>query len=106
FNVLFKLETNTAPAWREFGMDMALSLFDEGFIAIVPIDVTVDPFITGSWDILTMRVGRINQWYPQQIRVSVYNENTGLREEVLVDKRYAAIITNPLYSVMKQRTSR
>jgi len=105
FNSCLNLEANIDQAGREFRMDMALSLFDEGFIAIVPIDVTVDPFITGSWDILTMRVGRITQWYPQQIRVSVYNENTGLREEVLVDKRYAAIITNPLYSVMNEPNS-
>lgn len=104
-NTCLDLEANLDQAGREFRIDIALSLFEEGFIAIVPTDVTVDPFITGSWDVLTMRVGRITQWYPKQVRVSVYNENTGLREEVLVDKRYVAIVTNPLYSVMNEPNS-
>lgn len=104
-NECLDLEANLDQAGREFRIDIALSLFEEGFIAIVPTDVTVDPFITGSWDVLTMRVGRITQWYPKQVRVSVYNENTGLREEVLVDKRYVAIVTNPLYSVMNEPNS-
>ena len=104
-NSCLDLEANLDQAGREFRIDIALSLFEEGFIAIVPTDVTVDPFITGSWDVLTMRVGRITQWYPKQVRVSVYNENTGLREEVLVDKRYVAIVTNPLYSVMNEPNS-
>jgi len=104
-NSCLTLEANIDQAAREFRMDIALSLFDEGFIALVPTDVTVDPTITGSWDIQWMRVGRITQWYPKQVRVSVYNENTGLREEVLVDKRYVAIITNPLYSVMNEPNS-
>jgi hypothetical protein len=104
-NSCLDLEANIDQAGREFRIDIALSLFDEGFIAIVPTDVTVDPFVTASWDILTMRVGRITQWYPKKVRVSVYNENTGLREEVLVDKRYVAIVTNPLYSVMNEPNS-
>src|SRR3954462_189766 len=104
-NSCLDLEANIDQAGREFRIDIALSLFDAGFIAIVPTDVTVDPFVTASWDILTMRVGYITQWYPKQVRVSVYNENTGLREEVLVDKRYVAIVTNPLYSVMNEPNS-
>jgi hypothetical protein len=104
-NSCLNLEANIDQAGREFRMDIALSLFEEGFIAIVPTDVTADPLITGAWDILTMRVGRITQWYPEQVRVSVYNEKTGLREEVLVDKRYVAIVTNPLYSVMNEPNS-
>jgi hypothetical protein len=104
-NSCLNLEANIDQAGREFRMDIALSMFDEGFIAIVPTDVTVDPFVTGAWDILTMRVGRITQWYPDRVRVSVYNEATGLREEVLVDKRYVAIVTNPLYSVMNEPNS-
>jgi hypothetical protein len=104
-NSCLDLEANIDQAGREFRIDIAMSLFDAGFIAIVPTDVTVDPFVTASWDILTMRVGYITQWYPKQVRVSVYNENTGLREEVLVDKRYVAIVTNPLYSVMNEPNS-
>jgi len=104
-NSCLTLEANIDQAAREFRMDIALSLFDEGYIAIVPTDVTMDPFITGGWDIQWMRVGRITQWYPTQVRVSVYNEKTGLREEVLVDKRYVAIVTNPLYSVMNEPNS-
>lgn len=104
-NSCLSLEANVDQAATQFRIDMALSLFEEGVVALVPIDVTLNPAITSSWDILTMRVGRIVQWYPQHIRVNLYNETTGMREEVTVSKRYAAVVENPLYSVMNEPNS-
>jgi hypothetical protein len=72
-----------------------MTLFDKGVAAIVPVDTTVTPTNPGSYDILSMRVGEILQWYPAHIRVSLYNEQTGRREEITVEKRFAAIVENP-----------
>jgi hypothetical protein len=99
------VEANTDQAARHFRQDIVTSMFDEGVIALVPINTTLNPNVTDSWDIQTMRVGRITQWWPTSIRVSVYNEDTGMREEVVVPKSYAAIIENPLYSVMNEPNS-
>lgn len=104
-NSCLNLEANVDQAARHFRQDMVMSMFDEGVIAVVPINVTLNPNVTGSWDILTMRVGRVVQWYPQKVRVSLYNEDTGMREEVVVPKSYAAIIENPLFSVMNEPNS-
>jgi hypothetical protein len=99
------LEANIDQAARHFRQDLVMSMFDEGVIAIVPIETTVSPKVSTSFDIKTMRVGRIVRWAPENIRVSVYNEETGMREEVTVSKRYAAVIENPLYSVMNEPNS-
>jgi hypothetical protein len=82
-----------------------MTLFDKGVAAIVPVDTTITPTNPGSFDILTMRVGVIMQWYPAHVRVSVYNEQTGRREEITVEKRFAAIVENPLYQVMNEPNS-
>jgi hypothetical protein len=104
-NECMTLEANIDQAARAFRQDMIMSMFDEGVIAIVPIDTTSSPQTSSSFDIKTMRVGRIVRWSPEHIRVSVYNEETGMREEVMVSKRYAAVVENPMYSVMNEPNS-
>jgi hypothetical protein len=80
-------------------------MFDEGCIAIVPVDTTDNPNETGSYDIQTMRTGRIVEWFPQRVKVRVYNERTGKKEEIFINKRACAIIENPLYAVMNEPNS-
>lgn len=104
-NQCLTVEANVDQAARAFRQDIALSLFDKGTIAIVPVDTTLNPELSGSYDIKTMRVGNIVQWYPQHVRVDLYNEITGKREEVTLQKSVVAIIENPLYSVMNEPNS-
>lgn len=104
-NSCLTLEANIDQAARAFRQDIVYTLFDEGVAAIVPVDTTLNPLRTGGYDIKTMRVGRIVQWYPQHVRVSVYNEKTGRRQEVLLEKRFVAIVENPLYSLMNEPNS-
>lgn len=104
-NNCLTLEANIDQAARAFRQDVVQSLFDEGCIALVPIDTSLNPNLSGGIDILTMRVGIIVGWYPNKVRVSVYNGEKGRREEVVVPKTYAAIIENPLYSVMNEPNS-
>jgi len=104
-NQCLTVEANIDQAARHFRQDIASSLFDEGVIALVPIDTTVDPRVSGSFDIQTMRIGKIIKWSPEYIRVQVYNDQTMMKEEVTVPKRYTAIIENPLYAVMNEQNS-
>lgn len=104
-NGCLTLEANLDQGARAFRQDIAMSLFDEGVIAIVPIDTTIDPTVSGAYDIKTMRVGRITQWAPRHVKVSVYNDKTGLREELWVPKQIVAIVENPLYAVMNEPNS-
>lgn len=104
-NNCLKVEANIDQGAMSFMLDVVLSLFDKGSLAIVPIDTTLDPRITSGYDIKTMRVGEIVQWYPNHIRVKVYNERIGERQEITVAKRYAAVVENPLYSVMNEPNS-
>jgi hypothetical protein len=99
------LEANLDQAPRAFRQDLVMTLFDKGVAAVVPVDTSITPTNPGSFDILSMRVGEIVQWYPAHIRVSLYNEQTGRREEITVEKRFAAIVENPLYSVMNEPNS-
>lgn len=99
------VEANIDQSATAFKVDLAYTLLDHGVAAIVPIDTTIDPGNTDSYDILSMRVGHVTQWYPKHVRVNVYNEATGMREEILVEKRYAAIVENPLYAVMNEPNS-
>ena len=96
---------NLDQTGRAFIQDIVMSLLDEGCIAVVPVDTTISPMNTGSYDILSMRVGKIVQWYPKSIRVSLYREETGRKEEIVVPKSIAAIIENPFYSVMNEPNS-
>lgn len=99
------LETNKDQAAKAFFRDIVISLFDEGCVAVVPVDTTGDPNSTESYDILTMRVGRITQWYPDFVRVEVYNDNTGNKREITLRKEMVAIIENPLYAIMNEPNS-
>lgn len=98
-------EANIDQTHRAFIQDIVMSLFDEGVVAIVPVDTTINPKISGSYDIQTMRTARIISWYPKHVRVRLYNDNTGVQEEVTLPKSVVAIIENPLYSVMNEPNS-
>jgi hypothetical protein len=104
-NECLTLEANIDQAARHFRQDVIMTLFDRGCCAIVPVDTTINPLTSGGYDIQTMRVGEIMMWYPKFVRVSVYNESTGLREEITLPKTMVAIIENPLYSVMNEPNS-
>ena len=104
-NNCLTLEANLDQTSRAFKQDAAFSMFDEGCIAIVPIDTTLDPTKSDSYDIQSMRVGKILQWYPEHVLVQVYNEKLGHKEDILVPKRMTAIIENPFYAVMNEPNS-
>ena len=104
-NNCLTIEPNLDQTTRYFIQDAVLTLFDEGSIAIVPIDTTLDPSKSTAYDILSMRIGKIVQWRPQTVVVQLYNENTGMKEEVEVPKRLAAIVQNPFYMVMNEPNS-
>lgn len=104
-NSCLTLEANIDQAGRAFRQDIAMTLFDKGVAAIVPIDTSLNPELFGGYDIKTLRVGEIVAWYPQHIRVSLYNEFTGRREEITLPKAVVAIAENPLYSVMNEPNS-
>lgn len=101
-NNCLTVEANMDQAARAFRQDVYASLFDRGVIALVPVDTTIDPNASGGFDIKTMRVGHITAWYPKKVRVSVWNEETGMRQEVLLEKKFVAIVENPLYQVMNE----
>lgn len=105
FNYCLKMEPNRDQGPRAFKLDVALTMFDKGCAAIVPVDTTLDPSVTGGYDIRTMRVGEIVQWYPQHIRISLWNEDRGIRQEITLAKSFVAIVENPLYSVMNEPNS-
>lgn len=102
--IALSLEANLDQSGREFIQDLTLSLFDEGVVAAVPVDTDRDPR-TGAFDVKTLRTGKIVQWYPKHVKVSVYNEETGNKQDIVLPKRAVAIITNPLYAVMNQPNS-
>jgi hypothetical protein len=104
-NDCLNLEANIDQPARAFRQDTVMSLFDEGVIAIVPVDTTLNPNLTGGYDIKSMRVGRIVRWNPDRVRVELYNEQTGRREEVTVKKSFVAIVENPFYTVMNEPNS-
>lgn len=104
-NNCLKVEANLDQGARAFRQDIVMTLFNEGVIAIVPVDTSIRPENLGSYDILTMRVGLIVQWHPAHVRVSLYNEKTGRREEITLEKRFVSITENPLYDVMNQPNS-
>ena len=101
-NECLTLEANIDQGARHFRQDMALSLFDKGVIAIVPVDTTADPDLTTSYDVLSMRVGEIVTWYPYHVRVRLYNERLGRFEELVMSKRAVAIVENPFFQVMNE----
>ena len=104
-NNCLTLEANIDQTARSFIQDVVISMFDEGSVAIVPVETTTDPNTSGSYDILSMRVGQILDWYPKYIRTRVYNEQTGKKEDIIVPKDTVAIIENPLYAVINEPNS-
>ena len=104
-NNCLTVEANIDQTGRAFLQDVFMSMLDEGCIAIVPTDTTLNPKVTSSYDILTMRTGKILDWYPDKVRIRLYNEQTGKKEEVLLPKKTVAIIENPLYAVINERNS-
>ena len=104
-NSCLTLSANTDQTGRAFIQDAVMSMLDEGCVAIVPIDTTTDPNISDSYDILTMRTAKIMDWYPNHVRIRVYNEKTGRQEETIVPKKMVAIVENPLYAVINEPNS-
>lgn len=104
-NNCLTLEANIDQTGRAFIQDAVMSMFDEGVVALVPIDTSVDPTVTGSFDIHTMRTGKIIEWLPRSVKIEVYNDRTGRKEKILMPKRSVAIVENPFYSVMNETNS-
>lgn len=104
-NRCLTLEPNLDQGPRAFRQDICMTMFDKGVAALVPVDTDVDPSTKVAFDILTLRVGEVKQWYPKHVKLDVYNENKGIREEITLEKRFVAIVENPLYSVMNHPNS-
>lgn len=104
-NECLTVQANIDQAARAFIQDIAMTVLNDGVAAIVPVDTTLNPNITGGFDILTMRVGTVKAWKPRHVVVSLYNEEKGYREELVLGKEYVAIVENPLYAVMNEPNS-
>ena len=104
-NRCLTMEANIDQTHRAFIQDVVMSMFDEGCVAIVPVDTTFDPKITGSFDIQSMRTGKIIEWYPAHVKVKVYNEKIGRKVDIVVPKSTVAIIENPLFAVINEPNS-
>lgn len=101
-NERLTLEANLDQEARAFRQDIVQTLFEEGVVAIVPVDTTGDPVLSDSFDIRELRVGKIVEWYPKHVRVSVLDQRDGQRKEITLEKRVTAIVQNPLYDVMNE----
>lgn len=104
-NNCLSLEANLDQTSRAFIQDCVISMMDEGCIAIVPVDTKGDPYVSDSYDILSMRVGKIVEWFPQFVKVRLYNEKTGRQEDITIPKRTCSIIENPLFAVINEPNS-
>lgn len=104
-NNCLNLEANIDQTGKSFIQDVVMSMLDEGCVAIVPIDTTFNPEVTGSYDILTMRTGKILEWRPNTVMVRVYNDRTGNKEELILPKSTIGIIENPLFAVINEPNS-
>lgn len=104
-NECLTVQANIDQSGRALIQDIVMSMFDEGVVAVVPVDTTFNPSESGSFDILSLRVGKILEWYPRHVRVQLYNDRVGRREEVILEKKFVAIIENPLYAVMNEPNS-
>lgn len=104
-NSCLNLEANIDQTGRAFIQDVVMSMLDEGCVAIVPVDTDINPSQTESYKILSMRTGKILEWYPSHVKVRVYNERTGEREEIKLEKKMVAIVENPLYAVINEHNS-
>lgn len=104
-NNCLNLEANKDQTGRAFIQDVVLSMLDEGCVALVPVETTIDPKSSNSYQIDSMRTGKITEWYPDMVRVRLYNDGTGEKEEILLPKNQVAIIENPLYAVVNEYNS-
>ena len=98
-NDCLSLRSNKDQPSRAFMQDVIMSLLDEGCVAVVPVDTDINPTNTESYDILSMRTGKIIQWYPDMVQVELYNDRNGKKEKIMIEKEKCAIIENPLYSI-------
>ena len=104
-NNCLSTEANLDQGARQFRQDIVMTLCDKGVAALVPIDTTIDPSVSSAYDIQTMRVGEIVTWHPRHVRVSVYNEAKGYREQITLEKKFVAVVENPFYAVMNEPNS-
>lgn len=104
-NTCLNLEANIDQTGRSFMQDVIMSMFDEGCVAIVPVDTSADPNLSSSYDILSLRTGKIVDWYPSHVKIKLYNDRTGNKEELIFSKRNVAIIENPFYAIMNEPNS-
>lgn len=104
-NNCLNLEANIDQTSRAFIQDIVMSLLDEGCVAVVPIDTSIDPGITDSYKIQTMRTGKIIEWYPSHVKIRLYNDQKGEKEDIILPKKQVAIIENPLYAVINEHNS-
>lgn len=104
-NDCLTVEANIDQTGRAFIQDVVMSMFDEGVVAIVPVDTSFDPRKSSSYDILSMRTGKILEWFPAHVKLQVYNDRTGKKETIVLPKRSVAIVENPLYAVMNEPNS-
>lgn len=104
-NTCLTLDANLDQTGRALMQDIAMTLFDEGVVAIVPVETTTSPVNSNAYDIKSLRVGKVVQWYPEHVVVDLYNEKSGRRQEVTLPKRMVAIVENPLYTVMNEPNS-
>lgn len=104
-NECLTVEANIDQTHIQFLQDMVYSMFDEGVVAVVPVDTTINPATSGGYDILSLRVGKIVNWFPKHVTVKLYNDQTGQNEDITIAKKDCAIIENPLYAVVNDENS-
>jgi len=104
-NNCFTTQANIDQFAQQFRQDFFMTLFDKGVAAIVPVDTTINPIDSNAYDVLTMRVGEVTGWYPEHVRVMLYNEEKGYRQQLVLPKSLVAIVENPLYQVMNEPSS-
>jgi hypothetical protein len=104
-NDCLTVEANIDQTHIQFIHDLVYSMFDEGVVAVVPVETTLNPGVTGSYDINSLRVGRIVNWFPKHVTVRLYNDNTGQNDDITIEKKNVAIIENPLYAVVNDENS-
>ena len=104
-NDCLTLNANIDQSARAFRQDIVLSMFDEGHIAIVPVETSTNPKVSGSFDIHSMRTGKVIEWYPQHVKIRLYNEFKGEQDEIIMPKSAVAIVENPLYAVINEPNS-
>ena len=104
-NYALNTEANLDQTGRALIQDIVISMFDEGVVAVVPVDTTLNPLLSGGYDIETLRTGKIIEWFPEHVRINLYNQKTGRRQDITLPKSVVSIIENPLYSVMNEPNS-